>query len=113
MRERSPRRVAADGKLQITTQFRVRGGMAYELREQGERLTVLLTTLGSEGPSSEWTCESFGAGAEEPRVSHAAATRAAALGLTRATWEAQDRVRGIRRFDWGAVERVLAGVRAI
>lgn len=93
-------------KLRITTQFRVRGGMAYELREHGSRLTVLIT---NGAPGSEWTCEAFTDPARP--ISHSATTRAEAVRRTSDAWRSDQQ--GLPRFDWDAVVSALTQVRAI
>jgi hypothetical protein len=110
MRERA----AATGEdpLRITTQFRVKAGMAYELRERGSRLTLLMTSTQVEGTTdSLWTCEAFVA--PQRSVLHAASTRAAALRGAGEAWKAVETEQGLPSFDWDAVAQALARVRAV
>ena len=94
--------------LRITTQFRVLHGMAYELRAHGTRLTILITK--PDGRAA-WSCEAF----IEPTRSIAALanTRAAALRTASELWKPDGPERGLPAFDWDAVTRALADVRAI
>lgn len=93
-------------RLRITAQFRVRGGMAYELLQHGRRLTLLF----SHDPTSEgeWSCEAFiGIRGSAGPVMRVGKTRTEALQRTSA--ELGDAA----RFDWDAIVQALTQVRAL
>ena len=100
-------------KLRITDQFRTRQGMAYELREKGARLTVLIAERTAEGQATEWHVEASSAQAAGASVAHAASTKAEALRRTGVEWAADGLTRGLPSFDWAAVAIALRAVRAI
>ena len=109
----NPKRAKDDGALHITMQFRILRGMAYELHEHGNRLTVRITESGAAAPSEEWTVEAFGGGAAEGAITRSAPTRAEALRRAGAMWGDALQERGLHPFDWEAVARVLTLVRAL
>ena len=114
MRETSsPKRAKQDGALHITMQFRILRGMAYELHEHGNRLTVRITESGSSAPSEEWTVEAFGGAVCEGTITRSASTRAEALRQAGVMWGDALHERGLHPFDWEAVARVLTLVRAL
>lgn len=110
MRERG-RSDDGNDKLRITAQFRTREGMAYELREHGARLTVMITA----GTQSEgaWLVEAFSSLEPTSGIQNIAATRREALRRTGAAWRVEAGNRGLPQFDWDAVADALTTVRAI
>jgi hypothetical protein len=108
---RASRDAAAEDALRITAQFRTREGMAYELREHGERLTVLITAAAD--ASMPWRVEAFATGRPDANVQHAALTRREALRLTGAEWRRDAGARTLPSFDWDAIALALGSVRAI
>lgn len=102
---------AGNDALRITAQFRIRNGMAYELRQSGARLTLLITEQPTHEARSEWIVEASSAQAPGAAVAQAGSTRAEALRRTGELWAAD--ARGLPRFDWDAVTQALAMVRAI
>jgi hypothetical protein len=101
-------------KLRITDQFRTRNGMAYELRQHGARLTVLIAERPIEnGDGSEWLVEASSVQFPGSEVSQVAPTRAEALRKIGMQWVADAAARGLPSFDWTAVATALTAVRAI
>lgn len=96
----------------ITDQFRTRHGMAYELRESGARLTLLIAEhVGADG--SEWHVEASSTQHPGNAITDSAHTKAEALRRTGAQWTEGALARGLPSFDWTAVARALTAVRAI
>lgn len=96
----------------ITDQFRTRHGMAYELRERGSRLTLLIAERAIEG-GAEWHVEASSVQFPGATITHAASTRAEAVRRIGVQWAADCAARGLPSFDWEAVARALSAVRAI
>lgn len=94
--------------LRITDQFRTRQGMAYELRQSGARLTVLINE--QEGG---WCVEASSVQYPGEEISRVASTRAEALRRTGVQWTEDSAARGLPSFDWSAVAVALTAVRAI
>jgi hypothetical protein len=109
----SPKRPTHDSALHITMQFRILRGMAYELNEAGNRLTVMITESGNSAPAQRWTVEAFGGATREAAITRTASTRAEALRQAGSSWSDARHERGLHPFDWEAVARALAVVRAI
>lgn len=99
--------------LRITAQFRTREGMAYELRDKGARLTVLISESDKDAKGEPWRVEAFSSLAPTSAVARTASTRREALQRTGAEWVVDAPSRGLPSFDWEAVARALAVVRAI
>jgi hypothetical protein len=99
--------------LRITAQFRTREGMAYELRDHGARLTVLITESGKDDTGGPWRVEVFSSLAPASAISRTAPTRREALRRTGTDWALDAQSRGLPMFDWDAVARALTVVRAI
>jgi hypothetical protein len=112
MRERKSASDNGTDALRITAQFRTRQGMAYELREHGARLTVLISA-NDDGADAAWRCEAFSSLAPANAIARTAPTRQEALQRTGAEWTVDARRRDLPAFDWDAVSRALAVVRAI
>lgn len=109
---RSTKGDAGNDSCRITDQFRTRHGMAYELRESGARLTVLIAEL-TNPTGSEWQVEASSVQFPGSEVSTTASTKAEALRRTGAQWTADASARGLPTFDWNAVAKALTAVRAI
>ncbi len=99
--------------MHITDQYRTRNGMAYELREHGARLTVMIAERTTEETGREWHVEASAAQFPGSEVSHAASTKAEALRHAGLDWAAVSATRGLPAFDWEAVTKALTAVRAI
>jgi hypothetical protein len=98
--------------LRITDQFRTRHGMAYELRERGSRLTLLIAEHAIEG-GAEWQVEASSVQFPGATMTQAASTRAEAVRRVGVRWAEGCVARGLPSFDWDAVARALTAVRAI
>jgi hypothetical protein len=101
--------------LRITNQFRSKGGMAYDLRCDGVRLTLLVTERTTREDPGEWHIEARGARTAEHVAVVAAwgATRADALRAVGQSWGTDEATTDLRVFNWEAVASALAAVRAI
>lgn len=115
MRERAASSKSDKGNdsLRITDQFRTRHGMAYELRERGSRLTLLIAERATPEAGTEWLVEATSTQFPGAAFANAAATRAEALRRTGVNWAADCDARGLPSFDWEAVAKALTAVRAI
>jgi len=113
MRDRKASSDKGNDALRITAQFRTREGMAYELREHGARLTVLISESAKNDVEGPWRVEVFSSLAPTAGISRAAATRREALQRSGVEWAVDAPTRGLPSFDWEAVARVLTVVRAI
>lgn len=113
MRERSDRTDKGTDALRITAQFRTRKGMAYELREHGARLTVVITEGDKQANAAPWLVEAFASQTPASAISNAADTRREALRRIGAEWAQDAQARGLPTFDWEAVATALSSVRAI
>ena len=115
MSERTEKNEAKSNALRITNQFRSKGGMAYDLKGEGVRLTLHVSAkTGSDDPG-EWRVEARAGRATEEAVTVVqwGATRVEALQAVARTWAAELATDGLRVFDWEAVAQVLTSVRAL
>ena len=101
--------------LKITNQFRSKGGMAYDLKCEGVRLTLLVSAKTTLDDPGEWRVEARGARTSEDAavVIQWGATRIEALRAVAASWAEALQTTGMRVFDWDAVAQVLTSVRAL
>jgi RNA recognition motif-containing protein len=107
---------AKQRRARITSQFRERRNMAYELECDGVKL--VLRVFPEDETERSWRIEGSIKGATEdtpPVVRSASApTRAAALDELIRTWTAADvGVAGAAVLDWAAVVDAMQGIRAI
>ena len=99
--------------LRITNQFRSKGSMVYDMRGNGERLTLTVTQRTSEDDSGEWRVEARAGGRPEGEiVERWGATRIDALRAVGSAWS-ERLTAGFPRFDWEAVAQALIAVRAV
>jgi hypothetical protein len=115
MSERTERNEAKTTALRITNQFRSKGGMAYDLKCDGVRLTLHVSgRTGSDDPG-EWRVEARGGRATEDVVTVVqwGATRTEALRAVAKSWADELATDGLRVFDWEAVAQALSSVRAL
>ncbi len=99
--------------LRITNQFRSKGSMVYDLRCNGERLTLTVSPRTSEHDGGEWRVEARTSGRpEEDVVERWGPTRIDALRAVGLEWT-ERLARGLPRFDWEAVAQALIAVRAV
>ncbi len=113
--EKSERSEAKTTALRITNQFRSKGGMAYDLKCEGVRLTLHISPkTGSDDPG-EWRVEARGGRATEEAVTimEWGATRTEALQAVAKSWAGELATDGLRVFDWEAIAAVLTSVRAL
>ena len=89
--------------------------MAYDLKCDGVRLTLLITERTSAQDPNEWRIEARGSLTAEQTatVVEWGATRADALAAIGRTWPDAIDTPGLRVFDWEAVAGVLRTVRAV
>ncbi len=113
-RSREPAKEKDKDGLRITDQFRGKGGMTYDFRGGGERLTLCFAPRTNSEDAGEWRAEArSGKATEVAVVAEWGSTRADALRAVGASWEANTDVAKFPRFDWEHVERALTAVRAL
>jgi hypothetical protein len=112
MRERDEEKSTA---LKITNQFRSKGGMAYDLKCEGVRLTLLVSAKTRTEDPGEWSVEARGARTSEhvAVVTEWGPTREDALRAVGRTWGDALQTTELRVFDWNAVVSMLSSVRAL
>ena len=112
MRERDEQKNTA---LRIMNQFRSGGGMAYDLKCEGVRLTLLITERTSPDDAGEWRIEARGSISSDhtATVAEWGKTRAEALAAIGRAWSEASDTRSFRVFDWEAVANTLRTVRAL
>jgi hypothetical protein len=98
--------------LKITNQFRSKGGMAYDLKCKGTRITVLVSPRTTPDDEGDWRVEarSHTPQEEDVVVTGWGPTRIAAL---QALGRSSTATASLGMFDWDAVATVLSSVRAI
>ena len=104
-----------EGSIRITQQFRARDAMVYDLRGSAGRLTLRVTGRGGDdGPPTEWRIEASTSSAPDAVVvAEWGATRADALRAVGRSWSEKRLANNLPWFDWEAVARAMAAVRAI
>jgi hypothetical protein len=103
-----------DGAPRITQQFRSRGAMVYDLRGSTGRLTLRISGTEDDGAAPVWRIEASTSHSSEAEiVSASASTRADALRAVGSAWTERRASLDLPVFDWEAVARALAGVRAL
>jgi hypothetical protein len=99
--------------LKITNQFRSRTGFVYDLQCRGDRLVLGIAPRENASDPGEW-CVEARTGAKDPDpVVGWGATKLDALREAGVAWVATARERPLPAFDWDAVAKVLAEVRAV
>ena len=101
--------------LKITDQYHSGGGMAYDLKCDGVRLTLLITERANSDDPGAWKIEARGALTPEKKASVVewGATKGDALGAIGRAWAESIDTMGLRVFDWDAVANALKTVRAL
>ena len=101
--------------LRITNQFRSGGGMAYDLKCDGVRLTLLIGERTSTDDPGEWRIEARGSLTADRKATLVewGTTREDALQAIGRSWESSDETMELRVFDWKAVAATLRTVRAL
>lgn len=101
--------------LRITNQFHSKGGMAYDLKCDGVRLTLLVSAKTRSEDPGEWKIEARGARTSDDVavVTEWGATRIDALQAVGQSWADALQTAGMRVFDWNAVAKILSTVGAV
>ena len=101
--------------VQITNQFHSGGGMAYDLKCEGVRLTLLITERTRADDPAEWRIEARGSLTADRKVTLVewGATREDALRAVGQSWASSAETTGLRVFEWEAVVAALRAVRAL
>jgi hypothetical protein len=99
----------------IMNQFRAKGGMAYDLKYRGARLTLLVSPRATNEDLGDWRVEARASRSPDEAVVLAewGPTRMAALQALGRSWEANAASQGLAMFDWEGVAAALVAVRAL
>ena len=101
-------------KLKITNQFRDKRGMVYDLKCEGDRITVYVSPRENPNDAGDWRVEVRTSHAPEAVViAEWGATRADALREVGRQWASNATTLGLPTFDWDAVATALNAVRAL
>jgi len=100
--------------LRITNQFRSSTGFAYDLKANGERLTLsILSRQATQEPGQWLVAARLGSAPDTPAIEASGPTRLDALREVGRRWQEQAIELRLPSFDWDAVAKALADVRAI
>jgi len=101
--------------LKIINQFRDKGGMGYDLKCEGARLSLLVAPSRTIGDAGEWRVEArAGRTAKGAHVvTEWGHTRSEALQAVGHAWASKELTHNLPMFDWEAVAEVLTEVRAL
>ena len=114
MSEKSEKAEKNKDALKITHQFRAGIGMVYDLKGDGNRLTVRVFPRQNPSDLDEWRIEARSSEAPEAAVvSEWGKTRTEALAAVGRSWVSEASARSLPTFDWDAVAEALSAVRAI
>jgi hypothetical protein len=98
-------------KARITDQFHGKRGMVYELRCDG---VVVSISMAGTKQDTEWEAEATAKVLPGPLVATGVGrSRAEAFSILREAWCSPREGVAFPRFDWEAIQQVLASVRAI
>jgi hypothetical protein len=98
----------------ITTQYRSKLTMIYEIESSGTAFEILISRAGTDSEPGDWHVEAHnGFGESVVAVSADAATASDALSQVAQSWRETGAAGGLPELDWQAVEQVLRSVRAI
>ncbi len=101
-------------KVRITSQFRERFNMAYEIECDGTKLAFKIFPTPTETGGEEWRMEAHATGTPDSEMIKASApTRRAAFDIIEATWRARSVAASLPELDWRAVAEALASVKAV
>ncbi len=101
-------------KLKITNQFRDKRGMVYDLKCEGDRLTVYVSPRENPQDAGEWRVEVRTSHSPEAIViAEWGPTRADALREVGRAWTSNATTQGLPTFDWDEVATALSAVRAL
>lgn len=112
MRERDEPKSTA---LRIMNQFRASGGMTYDMKCDGVRLTLEIHERTHEAQPDAWRIEARGASSADRKatVLEWGPTRIEALRAVGRAWAESADTMGLRVFDWDAVANALVAVKAL
>lgn len=97
--------------LRITNQFRQKNSMIYDLRGDGSRLVLAIRGRDSESEPDAYCVEArSGTQTDAPSLAGWGSTKVLALQSVGAAWALRP---DLAAFDWEAIARVLATVRAV
>lgn len=114
MSEKSDKAEKLKDALKITDQSRDRNGMVYDLKAEGNRLTVRIFPRENPTEQNEWRIEARVSSAPEAlTVTQWGATRTEALQEVGKVWVSLAAEQGLPTFDWAAVAVALNAVRAL
>jgi hypothetical protein len=101
--------------LRITNQFHSGAGMAYDLKCDGVRLTLLISERTQPADPAAWRIEARGSLTAEQKANLVewGNTREDALRAVGIAWAASIATTALRVFDWEAVAAALRAVRAL
>ena len=100
--------------LKITHQSRARNHMVYDLKGDGNRLTLCVFARENASDTNEWRIEARSVSSSENAVvSEWGATKVEALREAGRAWAAKAPAEGLPNFDWEAVAQALIAVRAL
>jgi RNA recognition motif-containing protein len=105
-KEREESRSRDKNRMRITSQFRERANMAYELEGDGLKLSIRI--FHDETDANSWRIEAKPKGAEKACIG-AGPTRSQALEAAIEAWRAEN----LQSIDWRALTEALATVRAL
>lgn len=109
MSTRSVKNEDDDGKMRITDQFRHAGGMIYDLKGGGQRISLRMTER-SRSPFGWELAGAMKPASDLPTLTVVAATRREALSALERAWQCAP---GFPTLDWPSVQDALTAVRAI
>lgn len=111
----SERSASKSTALHITNQVRSGGGMSYDLKCDGVRLTLLVTERTQATDPADWRIEARGTLTPERKATLVewGPTREDALRAVGRAWMESNDTMELRVFDWDAVAGVLRTVRAL
>jgi hypothetical protein len=101
--------------LKITNQFRSDGGMAYDLKCEGVRLTLVIAERTRADDPAAWRIEARGSLTADQKATllEWGTTREEALQAIARAWASSIDTTALRVFDWEAVAAMLRTVRAL
>jgi hypothetical protein len=108
MKEKNP------DALRITNQFRRDGGMVYDLRGDGSRITIVITQRFDVERPDQWHVQAqTGSAPETTAFAEVGSTRVDALRAVGKSWNSHLLANGLPHFDWDAIEQALRAVKAV
>ncbi len=107
--------MAAEDKeqLRIMNQFRDKRGMVYDLKCQGDRLTLRVNQREQPDDPGEWHIAAQTSAASDVTIAEWGPTKEEALRAVGRGWSAAAASGKLPPFDWDGIVRVLTLVRAL